>query len=194
MVAKSDRKLRPAFFYRIESDPLVRFWTGMGPRYIAPDAVETEGAVYMGVDFATELPSFSLLANGTADSLTMGLLGVNDRILDLVDLDADVVEGRTVHIAFVLFNEDWQIARPPYWMKHFRVAKIGFSLTVTGDDTADSTHAAGVSMTLGYGDGRRKRGAGGYWTPDRAALGDRGLEHVPALDAGVTRQFPPLGK
>ncbi|ESQ82398.1 hypothetical protein AEAC466_17395 [Asticcacaulis sp. AC466] len=194
MTQITDRNIRPAFFYFVDIDPPVRFWTGMGPRHLAADAVDTTGGIYVGIDFNADLPSFNLLASGTADSLKVGLVGVDDRMIDLVDMDADLVEGKPVHIGFVQFDADWQIVRPPYWMKNYRITKVSFSLVTTGEPTSDDTHAAGVSVDLGYGDVMRKRGKGGYWTPDRAKPGDLGLSNVPGLDNNATRTWPPPGK
>ncbi len=195
MTSITDKNIRAGFYYLMHTTPKkTRIHTGMGPRHLAADAVDTDGGIYIGIDMLGDLPNFDLLANGTAGKLTMALSGVSEQVLALIDLDADVIQGVQVDIGFVQYNEDMQIAYAPKWLRGFRVSKLGLTLDQSGDETDDATHTGTASLTLRYGDARRKRNKGMYWTPDRQAGTDTGLRHMPDNVRLGSRQWPPPGK
>lgn len=108
--------VRPGVFLRIDSDPPIRLWSGVGRFAVAADAIEIEGGDYDGFGEVIGLPALQQLINGLAERVEFALSGIDAEILALAAGDAASVEGRAVHLGLTVLDSDWQAISPMAWL------------------------------------------------------------------------------
>lgn len=193
--AARQRLIRPAAFLRIEAVPVARAWSGVGPFTLPPGAFDPAGGRYKGVGWLQNIPELAGLLQGEAEQVTFTLSGVDAQTIELVDAAAESVEGRPAYLGFMFLNRRQQPIDGIYFARTFTVATIGWTDEPAGSDpTQIVARNRSVSITMDTALSSRRRGQLMYWTPEaqaRVSPTDKAFRHVPAMNAGVTRTFPP---
>jgi hypothetical protein len=174
-------QVRPAFLMRIETDPVIRIWSGVGALTIGVDALETDADnLYQGVGELLGLPAVDQLVNGVAQRVEFTLSG------DAVT--AQVIRNKDVSLGFFIFDRDWQIAAPTAWL-WFGVADS----LVDAWDGGSGEIARSISLSVGSIFTARKRPGHAYFTDadQRRRSGDDAFfDQVAKYNAGSTKVWP----
>lgn len=93
-----------------------RAWLGPGDYPIAPDAVDEEGGVALGVGMVGDVPALRQLVGGLAERVDFTLNGADPVAFALADDEADAVRGAKVHVGIVFFDDEWQEVAPVAWL------------------------------------------------------------------------------
>lgn len=101
---------RRSYLFRLSSEPICYLWTGFGPLETPPDAVDPEGATWSGAGELLSIPALKALINGAAERVRFSLSGVSVETMRLAREDRQTVEGATLRLGFVDFDENWQVA------------------------------------------------------------------------------------
>ncbi len=177
--------VRPVLLARIDAEPIVRAWSGVGDLFLAADAIETtDQAKYLGIGLFNDWPAFEALINGAAGRVTLTLSGVDALAQDLAEAGLDQVENQPVHFGVLFLDEALQPIGDPLWLLE------GVMETVETD--RDSGRRS-VAANIGYGPLDRRRPVLAYWSPaDQAARaeGDRFCERTPLYSEGVEVTWP----
>lgn len=186
------RKVQARAFLYIDAAKPVRAWTGRGGYKLPADGVEPTGGRYLGVGFMRDWPMIEALINGTADSVTFMLSGVDARTIELTEAAAPEVEGRRAFLG-VMFCGPRYARRPVRWLKALRVDMVGTQESALSGEGGVATEA-GVSLTLGSAHTSRRRSQPIHWdhaTRQRLFPGDMGMAMVGRYGPGITRAWPP---
>lgn len=193
--AAKARRVAAAVFLRIETNPVARAWSGVGGFSLPPDAIETEGGRYLGCGWMQDLPSLEVLLNGTAESITIMLSGVDERTIALVD-NARGVRGVRANLGIMFYGPRWK-RMPVHWIRRWRVDMVSSrEQAVQGNDIDSIAVNYSVSLTLGSARTSRRIGQPSYWThteQTRLHPGDNGMALVSRLTGDATRIHPPKG-
>lgn len=187
------RRVRAAVFLRIDTNPVARAWSGVGGFTLPADAVETEGGRYLGVGWMRNLPAMEVMLNGTAESVTFNLSGVDERTVTLVDQQADV-RGVRASMGLMFYGPRWQ-RTPVRWMRRWRVDMVSTrEIGLSSEDGGAFALEMGVSVTLGSARTDRRVSQPSAWThaeQTRLFPGDLGCALVSSLGPDATRPWPP---
>lgn len=182
--------VRPCFFVRVESAPIIRVWSGIGDIALEADSIETTGGEYLGFGELTSLPQITQLINGQADRVEFGLAGaaVSRDVVRLASEEADSVRNAPVHLGFAVLGADLQLASPVAWIWHGEAD----SLTCSRDD-GQGQPVRSISLSVGSIFTRRRRPGISFWTPHdqrERSSDDAFCDRVPAYSAGITKTWP----
>ena len=182
--------VRPTLFLRvaIPSAPL-RVWSGVGDYDVPVDAVEVEGATYLGVGAVAGLPALSGLINGVAERVEFSLSGVSARVLSIADDESVDCRNAQVNIGLTFLGEDWQPVGGMGWLWQ------GFADVATAARTAgeDGTITRRISLSVGSAFTGRRRAPLTYWSNNdqqRRSPTDRFCERTPLYNPGVIKTWP----
>lgn len=184
--------ISPAIFLRVETDPIMRIWTGIGAFPLPADGViETEdGAIYSGFGNIIDMPELEMFLNGDAGRIGLTLAGpvVTKQVLAAVNDDLDVTEGVECNFGLLILGQDLQPISPVAWLW----AGQGSSLTVEVDRSTGGVSS--ITFPIGSLMTGRSRPAEERWTDasQKARTGgtDRALEHMADMSEGATKQWP----
>lgn len=105
---------------RVATDPVIRVWSGLVRDLSVPSGgAETEdGAIYQSMGQLTGLPQLGPALNGETERLQFTLSGaaVTGEVAALAADDAAAIRGAAVDVAIVLFDDDWQLIPPAFWL------------------------------------------------------------------------------
>lgn len=105
---------------RVATDPVIRVWAGQVRDLAIPSggAETTDGAIYQSMGLLTEFPQLSAALNGEADRFTVGVSGVavTGEVAAIAQGSAAAIRGVAVDLALVLFDADWQLIDPLFWL------------------------------------------------------------------------------
>ena len=107
---------RRAILLRISTPEPVRLWSGFGDIDVEADGrFETEDATYTGLCELTGLEQLNALVNAKAQRVTFQLFGpgIDDEAWRLFQAAANDVRLKSVRIAELYFDADYQPAGPP---------------------------------------------------------------------------------
>lgn len=178
---------RPALFLRIETDPVIRVWSGSHPYPLPADGVvEIEGGEYLPLAL-TSIPALDRMLNDAAGEYDLSLSGVAPETLHLLNVPDDL-PGARVNLGQIKFDARWQRIGGVDWFADFDAESVGWSLTQNGD-----THDASVSLKIGTASTDRRLAAQLHWSPVEQAVlspSDKFFEFVPTYALGSERQYP----
>lgn len=107
---------RRGILFRVSTSTPVRLWSGFGDIDVEPDGrFETEAATYIGLGELTGLDPLNALVNARAQRVSFRLYGpgIDDTAWRLFSAGAADVRLKSVRIAELYFDEDYQPAGPP---------------------------------------------------------------------------------
>gem|GEM_PF-706908 len=172
---------------RIATPTPIRVWAGQVRELAIPSggAETTDGAIYLSMGLLTDYPQLSQALNGEADRFDLSVSGVaiTGEIASIAQSAAADIRGVAVDFALVLFDADWQLITPLFWL---------------GSGTADSlsikrsSDGQTRSLTLSVGNVfvSRRRPNLVFFTPidqARRSSDDTLFSEVPKLQQGSTK-------
>jgi hypothetical protein len=179
---------RIGIFLRLEVEPMLRLWLGVGDCRAGIDATDGAGEIYLGLGTVLDLPAFQQLVNGTADRLTIGLSGVDQRVGQMATVEADEVKNTVLRIGVGLFDADWQTIGAPRWLRRFVVDYLSVARGHVGERATWTVSLSARSFLTG-----RRRPGLGYWSDhdqQQRSPGDRFCERTSAYSADVQKAWP----
>lgn len=183
---------RIGYFWRIDLDPVVRLWLGVGDISPGANVYDVDGAVYKGLGQITTLPPFKQLTNGAAERITFTLSGVSGKVLQAASGgDPTQVKGKRVASGFAIMGPDWSLLGPVRWPANYTADYLSIAQDVVEDPTAPVVRS--VSLSCGTLLTARKRPGFSYFTDqDQQARfpGDRFCERTPIYANGFSKAWP----
>lgn len=165
--ALHDGAPRIGLFLRLEVDPVLRCWLGVGSIDVGFDVLDAGGATYRGFGQMLNLPVFQQLINGAAERVELKLSGGDDGILALANFSGEV-KGKRCDIGFALFDEAWALLGSIHWCRHYVADFLAMEVSPASDPDQQTTKTA----TLSIGSlmtGRRRRGLSYFNNQDQQA-------------------------
>lgn len=150
---------RIGVFFRLDTDPVVRLWMGVGDCDAGINAYDFFGGTYSGLGQLLDVPTVQMLINGIADRVTFNLSGVSADVVNLARSEASATLRKAVALGIAIFDRDWQKLGVIRWL--FR--GVADSLTVAQASQSDSAGGVAFSRTVQLSVGslfttRRRRG------------------------------------
>jgi hypothetical protein len=180
---------RHSYVFRLAVDPVLYLWTGFAPLDTPGDAIDPDGARWIGGSQILDIPALKLLLGGAADRVDFVVSGVDAQTLRLVQDDRAEVQDASVMIGRVSFDGDLQIEAPIAW-EWRGVADV---LTVESK-YAEEGRARRITLSVRSGDTRRNNPLPAFFTDadqKRRSADDDIFDHVAQITTGVTRRFGP---
>jgi hypothetical protein len=158
LVALAGNSARIGVFFRLETDPVVRLWLGVGPfETTQPDVLDAIGAKYNGFGEIADLPALKQMVNGSAQRVDFTISGVTGDILQVASGgDAQQVKGKRVSVGFAVMDENRSLLGSIKWAQNYTADYLAIqqtSPTVDGQDrhalsrnAHDGATAAGTSV------------------------------------------------
>jgi hypothetical protein len=157
--------LRLGLFLRLDVDPPLRCWLGLGSIRPGVNAIDATDELYSGFGQLLAVPAFQQLVNGAAERAEISLSGVDPRILDLAT-EANAVRGKSCDIGVAIFDSNWSLIGPVHWMRHFVADFMSVTVTPAADPGGQTMHSAKLSIGSMM-TGRRKRGLSYFSNQDQ---------------------------
>ncbi|WP_315759299.1 MULTISPECIES: hypothetical protein [unclassified Bradyrhizobium] len=172
---------RLGLFFRLDVQPVVRIWLGVGKIRPGVNAYDPDGAEYKGLGEIAELPPFKQLTNGAAERVTFTLSGVSGDVLKIASSgDAEQVKGARCAQGFAIMDQEWALLGPVHWCANYMADYLG--LTQEPVEELGGVIVRTVQLSCGTLLTSRKRPSFSYFSdPDQRARspGDRFCERTP---------------
>ena len=182
---------RESLIVRIDCDPPLLMWSGMGDLFVSADTVLPDDETAIGGGALVNVPDFQQLINGTAERLEITVSGVDEETARLALDDAPSVRGARVDVGTIRFTDEWQIDSVT-WEALFEARSLTVSRPAAQPDGQVSRS---ISLTIVHGDTLRSRPKLAFFTDAdqrRRSSDDAFFSHVGRINAGVSRRFGPL--
>lgn len=169
---------RLGIFIRLDVDPVLRCWLGIGAIKPGINALDATNEIYSGFGQVLDVPVMSQMINGAADRAELSLSGVDDRILELAN-SADAVKNVACDIGFALMGPDWALLAAIHWTRRYYADYLAMSVSPAGDPEGQSMKTARLSIRSQM-TGRRRAGLAYFTSQDQQARspGDRFCERT----------------
>lgn len=179
---------RLGIFFRLDSDPVVRLWLGVGPCRVGVNALDANGAIYTGFGELNNVPEVEQLINGRATRVEFAISGVSGRVMQAASEDAETIQGSECALGLCIFGGSWQQLGPPKWI--FRGTADYMTMAqdaVEGGVTRMISLSVGSLMTS-----RRRRGLSYLTNQDQQARhpGDRMCERTTLYAQDTDKVWP----
>jgi hypothetical protein len=156
---------------------------------VSPDAIDPDGARYIGAGALLDVPALKMLVNGAADRLDFVLSGVSAYTLRLAQEDAESVKDALVLIGEQDFDAAWQNDGPARWVWR------GFAdIMATDSQEATQGRQRTIRLSVRSADTFRSNPQPAYYTDHdqrRRSPTDAIGSHVALISNGVRRRFGP---
>jgi hypothetical protein len=172
-------------FLRLDTDPALHLWWGVGDIKAAIPDLDVDGTVYIGGGVLTEVPDgLEMLINGRADKADWILSGVSPEHVEALVKDDPGITGKSVTFAAAPLDDYWQLKAPPVplwvgtaerWVEH-----------MAPQENPTKSRVLSLVMSVTSGDTTRSLPYYATWT-------DRDQRIVSAFDlfcARVSRYYP----
>lgn len=97
-------------------DDWVRLWSGKFDLHVAPEAEDTAGGTYRGLDFPLAIPEIEGCLNGATSSGEFQISGVSETALSLLAEDSDDIIGARLFVGIQDFDNRWQPTNAITWL------------------------------------------------------------------------------
>lgn len=179
-------------FFRLDVDPIVRIWLGIGNIEPGVNVLDATGAVYKGVGELAPIPAFKQLINGAAERVEFTASGVTGEILAIASGgDAEQVKGKRCSVGFAVLDGNWQLLGPVKWTQTYTADFLGVSQDITEDPNNPVVRS--VTLSVGSLTTARRRPSYSYFTDqDQQSRfpGDRFCERTPKYATGFNKTWP----
>lgn len=181
---------REVYIFRIDTDPVVLFWSGHGDLLVPADAVIGEDdAIALGGGELINVPDFTQLINGVAERVEFSLSGVSEQTIAFAQEEAEDIPGARVDIGRMDLGEDYQQTGVVEWEWTGEARKLSVSSEATPEGRARS-----ITLTVAAGDTTRSRSPLAFFTDAdqrRRSADDDVFTHVALINSGTTRRWGP---
>jgi hypothetical protein len=179
-------------FFRLETDPILRLWLGVGRIEPGVNVLDPAGASYAGFGEIASVPAFKQLINGAAERVDFTVSGVSGDILKIASGgDAEQVKGKRCSVGFAVMNGQWQLLGPVKWCQNYIADFLSVQQAIT--DNPDTPVVRTVTLSVGSLTTGRRRPSYSYFTDqDQQARhpGDRFCERTPLYATGFSKTWP----
>lgn len=183
---------RIGYFWRLDIDPVVRLWLGVGDIRPGVNIYDADGSVYKGLGQITALPPFKQLTNGAAERITFVLSGVSGKVLQAAASGhPEQVKGKRVASGFAIMGQDWSLLGPVRWPANYTADYLSIEQDVV--ESPSDPVVRSVSLSCGtLLTGRRRPGYAYFSNQDQQARfpGDRFCERTPVYGNGFNKAWP----
>lgn len=183
---------RMGIFSRLETDPIVRIWLGIGNIKPGVNAYDLTGAEYNGFGAIQNVPAFNQLINGKAERVEFNISGVSGDILRIASGgDAEQVKGKRVAVGFAIMGQDWALLGAVKWCANYTADYLSIQQAVTDDPKNPIVRT--VTLPCGSLLTARRRPSYSYFTDQdqRARFpGDSFCERVSIYANGFNKTWP----
>lgn len=183
---------RLGYFWRLNLDPVVRLWLGVGDIRPGMNVYDADGEIYKGLGQITTLPPFKQLTNGAAERVTFTLSGVSGKVLQVAaGGDPEQVKGKRVASGFAIMASDWSMLGPVHWPANYTADYLSIEQDVTEDPTTPIVRT--VALSCGTLLTARKRPGLSYFSNQDQQTrfpGDRFCERTPVYANGFNKAWP----
>src|SRR3990172_760179 len=83
---------RIGIFFRMATDPVCRFWLGIGDFNAAAHAYDANEETYQGLGLLLDVPALQQLINGVAERLVLRVDGISEKTAVLASADSSAVK------------------------------------------------------------------------------------------------------
>lgn len=184
--------VRIGVFFRLETDPIVRVWLGVGAIEPGVNVYDISGASYDGLGAITSVPPFRQLINGKAERVDFTVSGVSGEILQVASGgDPEQVKGKRVAVGFALMAEDWSLLGAIKWCANYTADYLSIRQEVTNSPQAPIVRT--ISLSCGTLLTGRRRPSFSYFTDyDQQARfpGDLFCQRVSVYVNGFSKTWP----
>lgn len=178
---------------RIASDPVIRLWSGQVRDLPIPAGgpETTDGAIYQSHGQLGGLPTLSSAINGDAERIEFAMSGVEitGEIAALATDGATEIRGKAVDLGLVLFDADWQIIPPVFWLWSGTADSVTVSRTGSVDNPSRTIKLSAGNVFTG-----RKRSNLSFYTDidqRRRSADDAFFSETAKLYPGTTKAWGP---
>lgn len=181
---------RVGVFFRLEVDPVFRFWLGIGDCLAGIDAEDGAGDTYSGLGQMVGLPALQQLANGQADRVEFKLSYVSQNVASLASSEHADVKGALFRVGLGLFGGDWQLIQQPEWLKTFVIDFLSVERDQTQGEAVWTLSLSARSLFTG----RRRPGLSFFTDADQQARhpGDTFCQRAVLYSVDVQKAWPKL--
>lgn len=149
-------------FLRIDTSPdPLRLWFGVNDIPVGIEAIDEDGAVYIGAGKLIGLPELQVLINGLADRLEFYVAGVNSDFTAQIAEAAPGVRGKEVNVGITALDSRYQ---PLSSIKPLWTGFAGFWAVQRKAQPPGGNQTQTILLSVGTGDLARSRSARTYWT------------------------------
>lgn len=178
-----------AIFFRLDTVPPVRLWSGAGDFKVEADSIEEAPATYDGKGILQGVPALGALVNGVAERVTFALSGIASDIIQMADSEADAVCNKTVNIGLQPLDSSLQPIGPVLWFRTYQADVLAV------DKACDKDGAISRSINLSVGSvfTARRRPLISNWTDadqKRRSADDSFCERTPRYSQGTILTWP----
>ena len=180
--------VRPAIFFRLATDPVIRIWGGVGDFALAADNIETAGGVYQGWGELNDIPALAQLINGVASRVDFAVSGVGPVAARLADEEAEDIRGRRVNLGVMALGSDWQPVSTVAWLWEGEADTLIIDSRLDGDQRIETLTLSVASIFTG-----RRRPRYRHYTDAeqrRRSPDDRYCERVSLYAQEYTKVWP----
>lgn len=182
---------RIGIFFRLNVDPVVRLWLGVGKIDPGVSTFDPLGATYLGFGAINQVPPIKQLLNGTAERVDFIVSGVSGEILTIATgADAQAVKGKEVAVGFAIMGLSWELLGGVKWSAQYVADFVSVNQSVADQDqpTVRTVRlSAGSRFT-----GRRRPSYSFFTDTDQQARypGDLFCEFTPRYANGFNKAWP----
>lgn len=180
------------YFFRLETDPIVRIWLGFGDIKPGLNALDPAGVVYEGLGEISGLPAMKQLMNGAAERIEFTASGVSGEILKIASGgDAQQVKGKRVSAGFGIMGPDWKLLGLVRWIRTYSADFLSIQQQVTDDPEQPIVRT--VTLSCGSLLTARRRPSLSYFSNnDQQARkpGDYFCERIPVYANQFSKEWP----
>jgi hypothetical protein len=192
LAALESGQLRIGYFFRLDTDPVVRIWLGVGDIQPGINVLDAEGATYTGFGEISAIPELSQLINGAAERVEFTVSGVSGDILKIASGgDAQQVKSKRASVGFALFGPDWQLLGPIKWIRTYVADFLSIQQALTDDPAQPIVRT--ITLSCGSLLTARRRPSLSYFTnQDQQARhpGDLFCERTPIYANQFNKEWP----
>lgn len=192
LAALESGAIRLGIFFRLDTDPVVRIWLGVGKIRPGVNVYDATGAEYLGAGEITDVPPFKQLTNGAAERIEFKLSGVSGRILEIASGgDAQQVKGKRAAYGFAIMGPDWSLLGPVHWCANYTADYLSISQELVEDPenpiVRTITLSCGTLLTA-----RRRPGLSYFSDQDQQTRfpGDKFCERTAVYANGFNKAWP----
>lgn len=172
---------------RIATPTIMRLWAGQVRDIAIPSggAETTDGAIYQSMGLLTDFPQLSAALNGDADRFELSVSGVaiTGEVAAIAQSSAADIRGVSVDFGLILFDADWQLIEPVFWLGSGTADSLSVQRSPDGQTRK-------LSLSIGNVFTGRRRPNIVFFTPidqARRSADDTFFSEVPKLQTGSTK-------